>query len=119
MASSDGTKVIGYFAYTSQAEVVCDGDACIIAGSEADLRRYISALARERKHTLKKTRFSEIMQGMQLGAAYAFDEVAYNRFYPLAKRQGLDLGPEEFWFDTYRHAFRSCAYPRHLTHNSS
>ena len=33
---------------------------------------------------------------MRLGAAYAFDETAYNRFYPLAKREGLSLGPEDF-----------------------
>jgi len=29
-----GHKVIGYFAYFSKQAVFCDGDACIIAGSE-------------------------------------------------------------------------------------
>jgi len=36
------------------------------------------------------------MRGMRLGAAYSFDETAYNRFYPLAKREGLELGVEDF-----------------------
>jgi hypothetical protein len=97
MATADDAKVIGYFAYASRTEVVCDGDACIIAGSDSDLKTYISELGPgEAGHTLKKTRFGEIMRGMRLGAAYAFDETAYNRFYPLAKREGLSLSPEDF-----------------------
>ena len=98
MAPAEDTKVIGYFAYASLSDVVCDGDACIIAGSDADLRKYLFELGSGEgiNHTLKKTRFGEIMHGMRLGAAYAFDETAYNRFYPLAKREGLDLGPEDF-----------------------
>ena len=98
MSVAEDTKVIGYFAYTSLTDVVCDGDACVIAGSDADLRTYLSELrfAEGINHTLKKTRFGEIMRGMRLGAAYAFDETSYNRFYPLAKREGLDLGAEDF-----------------------
>jgi hypothetical protein len=98
MSAADDAKVIGYYAYASQTEVVCDGDACVVAGSDADLRTYISELgvADGISHTLKKTRFREIMRGVNLGAAYAFDEVAYNRFYPLARREGYDFGPEIF-----------------------
>jgi len=98
MASAGDAKVIGYFAYISPSEVVCDGDACIIAGSEADLKAYLVSLASGQLtgYTIRKTRFGEIMRGMRLGAAYAFDEGAYNRFYPLAKREGLSLGPEDF-----------------------
>ncbi len=98
MVTADETKVVGYFAYASSIEVFCDGDACVIPGSDADLNRYLSALPVDdrSKFTLKKTRFSEVIRGMRLGAAYAFDETAYNRFYPLANREGLDLGPEDF-----------------------
>ena len=98
MSTSDDAKVIGYFAYASQTDVVCDGDACVIAGSDEDLRTYISELgvADGITHTVKKTRFGEIMRGMNLCAAYAFDEEAYNRFYPLARREGYDFGPEDF-----------------------
>jgi hypothetical protein len=101
MAAADDAKVIGHFAYVSPSEVVCDGDACVIAGSEADLTAYLASSASDRPMSrthviIKKTRFGEIMRGMRLGAAYAFDETAYNRFYPLARRQGLSLGPENF-----------------------
>jgi hypothetical protein len=99
MSSARDAKVIGYFAYTSPSEVVCDGDACVIAGSEASMKAYLVALGsgQPTSHTIGKTRFGEIiMRGVRLGAAYAFDEGAYNRFYPLAKREGLSLGPEDF-----------------------
>ena len=38
---------------------------------------------------IKKTRFAEILQGLEQGGAYAFDEVAYQRFLAQAKRNGL------------------------------
>jgi len=46
--------------------------------------------------TIKKTTFGEIMTGLRLGAAYCFDQEAYNRFFPLAQRDGLNLGPQDF-----------------------
>ena len=115
MATDKETKVIGHFAYALQSEVICDGDACIIAGSDADLRTYISELCRDKglTHTLKKTRFGEIINGMKLGAAYAFDETAYNRFYPLANSEGFELGPEDFSpTATGRHFVRVQLKPR-------
>ena len=59
-------KVIGYFAYMSKYEIFCDGDACIIAGSEQKIKRYISKMSRKdiSKHTIKKTKFGEIMAGI-------------------------------------------------------
>ena len=97
MSIDNDTKVIGYFAYSSDGGVVCDGDACVIAGSDSDLRTYLSRMGAEESHcTLKKTRFGEIMRGISLGGAYAFDEAAYNRFYPLAQREGIELGPMDF-----------------------
>jgi hypothetical protein len=98
MTAANDSKVIGYFASSSQREVICDGDACLIAGADIDLKTYISESGTDKKanHTIKKTRFGEIMRGMRLGAAYSFDEAAYNRFYPLAKREGLELGSEDF-----------------------
>ncbi len=38
----------------------------------------------------------KIMTGLRRGAAYCFDEQAYNRFLPLAQMEGLSLGPEDF-----------------------
>ena len=109
MANRD-TKVIGYFAYLSATEVACDGEACVIAGSEEAMKRYLSISNPENadKHIIRKTRFGEIMKGMTLGGSYAFDEEAYSRFYPIALQAGLPVstaaftsqGPDEIKFMT-------------------
>ncbi len=33
----------------------------------------------------------EILKGLQMGAAHAFDEKAYNVFYPLARADGMKM----------------------------
>jgi hypothetical protein len=101
MSTNRDTKVIGYFAYLSPAQVACDGDACMIAGSEHAMRRYLSLAdqSTSAKHNIKKTRFGEIMRGMLLGGSYAFDEEAYHRFYPLATALGYALKPADFTAD--------------------
>lgn len=96
------SKVIGYFAFSSPMGVICDGDACVISGSEEAMRNYIkSSLTESSKAvTIKKTRFGEIIQGMKKGAPYAFDEQSYNRFYPLANKMGFSLKEEDFTVKT-------------------
>ena len=93
-------KVIGFFAYSGSGEVICDGDACIIAGSEAKMRDYISRMNPGGRLTIKKTRFGEIKKGLSLGAAYCSDEESYNRFYPLAGKAGIKAGPRDFSGET-------------------
>ncbi len=92
------SKVIGYFAFRSPTTVICDGDACVISGSEQDMKNYIKSVFPEssKKITIKKTRFGEIVKGMKMGAPYAFDEQSYNRFYLLANKIGFDLKEEDF-----------------------
>jgi hypothetical protein len=91
-------KVIGYFAYSSPEAVVCSGKACVISGSESAMRQYISEQKPKggKRHTIRKTRFGEIMQGLSLGAAYAFDEESYGRFLPLGRQAGLALADANF-----------------------
>jgi hypothetical protein len=87
-------KVIGYFAFRiGSMNIVCDGDACLIADSEGALRGYISKLMGEgvTGYRIKKTRYEEIIQGMRLGGVYAFDEGAYNRFLKVAKADGSKM----------------------------
>ena len=97
-------EVIGYFAYSAGGAVICDGDACIIAGSEAKMRDYITRMQLQdiptAGLTIRKTRFGEIAKGLGLGAAYCFDEEAYNRFYPLSEKAGIKAGPEDFSGET-------------------
>ncbi len=92
------SKVIGYFAFKSPNQVICHGDACVIAGSEQRMKEYIGLGVSESSgiQTIKKTRFGEIMKGIEIGASYAFDEQSYNRFYPLANRIGFKLKEEDF-----------------------
>jgi len=95
MADAD-SKVIGYFAYSSPQAIVCSGKACIISGSEDAMRQYVSRMRSAARHTIRKTRFGQIMQGLSLGAAYAFDEESYGRFLPLGRAAGLALADANF-----------------------
>lgn len=98
MAFEDKTRVVGYFAISPPMNAVCDGDACVIAGSEQAMKTYLTKLESPSNTaaTIRKTRFGEILEGMMRGGAYAFDEESYNRFYPLALKAGLNVGPEDF-----------------------
>jgi|ERR1044071_832302 hypothetical protein len=89
---SNDSKVIGFFAYRSRAEVVCaEHAACVIAGSEEAMCEYIRELTGLSSNacTIRKTRLGEILNGIAVGAAYAFDEESYSRFLPLARAVGL------------------------------
>jgi len=98
MAMEDKTRVIGYFAFSPPMDVVCDGDACVIAGSEDAMKGYIAKFGAAAKGSsaIRKTRFGEILTGMLQGGAYAFDEESYSRFQPLAAQAGIDIVPQDF-----------------------
>jgi len=94
-------KVIGYFAFASRTEVICTGDkgdACVITGSDTAMKKYLAEIDPKglKNHTIKKTRFGEILKGLNLGAAYGFDEESYDRFYPLAIKEGLPVSKADF-----------------------
>ena len=87
---------IGYFAVRDM-NVVCDGDGCIIAGSVEKLSHIIQRHHEDvRTYDIRPTTFAEIWQGIQLGAAYCFDEEAYGRFLPPAQAAGLPLVEQDF-----------------------
>jgi hypothetical protein len=93
------SPVIGYFAYTPPMDAVCtDVDACVIAGSRQAMDEYIAASRTGRASELivRKTTFKEILRGMKLGGAYAFDETSYRTFYPLARKAGLQVVTADF-----------------------
>ncbi len=97
--SQRDSKVVGYFAYSSPMGVVCtDGDACVISGSMEAMREYLAEMdpVRMSKATVRKTRFGEVLRGLQLGGAYAFDKDSYARFYPLALEAGLPVEAADF-----------------------
>lgn len=95
----ESTKVIGYFAYTKSIYAYCDGDACIIAGSDELMKRYLQKVPNAiQEYTVKKTRFGEIIEGIRKGAAYAFDEEAYGRFISCAKSNAIEGLPTNDMF---------------------
>lgn len=96
MNSSIDHKIIGYFSFSITGNVFCDGDACIIAGTEELMYSYIKAmiLGNKEKDVVKKTKFGEIISGLERGGAYAFDKEAYVRFFSLAEKDGLNDLPE-------------------------
>jgi len=99
------SKVVGYFAYFSPAQVVCtDVDACVVSGSREAMEAYLAEAYPHTasKATVKKTRFGEILTGLQLSAAYGFDKESYARFYPLAIEAGLPVAAADF-DDAKRH----------------
>jgi hypothetical protein len=88
--------LIGYVARQG-INVVCDGDACIVAGSQAAMVSILQHHGRDPKHYLiEKAMASQILQVLELGGAYAFDEEAYGRFLEPAHSAGLPLGKEDF-----------------------
>jgi hypothetical protein len=98
MARRD-SQVIGYFAYLSPTQVVCtDVDACLVSGSSGAMEEYVAELHPHRNAaaTVRKTRFGEILRGLELGAAYAFDKESYSKFYPLALEAGIPVAAADF-----------------------
>jgi hypothetical protein len=81
--------------------VICTGDkgnACVITGSDTAMKNFLAEIDPKglKNHTIKKTRFGEILKGLKLGAAYGFDEESYERFYPLAIKEGLHVLKADF-----------------------
>ncbi len=101
LTSSSVHKVIGYFSY-SEIGVFCDGDACVISGTKKSMSTYINQMLphhHNEENIIKKTRFGEIIGGLERGGAYAFDKEAYIQFFSLARKHGLcDLPtPRQFF----------------------
>ena len=93
------SKVIGHIASETKIKVICtDVDACLIAGSEEEMSRYLFDLevVNPSVLTIRKVRFGDIIKGMKLGGKYAFDKKAYERFFPLGKKIGLQLLEADF-----------------------
>lgn len=91
-------KVIGYIAYVTKLQLICDGDACIVAGSRRKMESYLETAepGSSMRVTIAKARFGDVKRAMELGAAYSFDREAYERFRPLARKCGIDPGPKDF-----------------------
>lgn len=89
-------SVIGFVARQGM-NMTCDGDACIVAGTREAMVSILQFHRRDpAQQVIEPARCSQILQGIALGGAYAFDEQAYHRFLPDAQRAGLPLVEEDF-----------------------
>lgn len=87
------SRVLGFFAYAGPGEVFRFEEACVITGSRERLRTCLAIHPelRNASLTLAKMRFADVHAGLDAGAAYAFDEEAFERFAPLARDAGIDV----------------------------
>ena len=87
------SRVLGFFAYAGPDEVFRFEEACVIAGSRERLQSCLATRPelRDASLTLAKIRFADVHAGLHSGAAYAFDEEAFERFAPLARGAGIDV----------------------------
>ncbi len=95
------SKVVGYFAHIKSKGAFCDGDACIISGSEEMMRSYLCEIDGGANFAIKKTRFGEIVEGIKRGGAYAFDKESYDRFYSIAELNSITGLPSRDMFLEY------------------
>ena len=92
--SDRDTKVLGYVALKpGTPDVVCDGDSCIVAGSEKKMNEYIKGFSNnpDTNYQISKARYGHVLKGIKLGGAYSFDEESYSRFCLLAREDGMEL----------------------------
>jgi len=86
----DSSKIIGYFAYYADY-VFCEGEACIISNTEELMKSYLSkAGINGKRESFKQARFGEILNGLSMGAVYAFDKPSFEVFSKIAKIKDID-----------------------------
>lgn len=87
--------LIGYVG-TNGTTVVCKGNACIVAGSEEQMARFVQDSPASASLRIEPASFSTILRVYLMGEAYCFDELAYSRFLPLGRAMGLPLPDPDF-----------------------
>ncbi len=76
----------------------CDGDALVVAGSHAKLKRMlaIAGVANASSFQIMKAKFGDVLAGLEQGGSYAFDAESYRKFSSLAKDRGIPCRDFDF-----------------------
>lgn len=92
-------ELIGYYAsFPGDRAIINEDGSIIIFGNKDGFIDYHENHPEKvaENPDYKKIYYDEIMQSMYEGYSFAFDEVSYNRFYPIAQKNGSDFGPQDF-----------------------
>ena len=92
--SDKATKILGFIAVVpGSINVLCDGDSCVVTGSEKKMKQYIAESAPEPGvgYRITKARYGHVLQAMKMGGTYSFDQESFSRFCPLAREDGIDV----------------------------
>ena len=96
------TVLIGYYAsFQGDRAIVNEDNSVIVFGNKHDFTNYHENHPEKVAEipTYKKIYYDEIIQSICEGYSFAFDEISYNRFYPIAQLNGYDFGPVDFSID--------------------
>jgi hypothetical protein len=96
-------ELIGYYgSLNADRAIVNEDSSIIIFGNKNDFINYHENHPERisENPAYKEIYYDEIMQSVNEGYSFAFDEISYNRFYPIAQLNGYDFGPEDFSIDS-------------------
>ena len=98
----DANTIIGYVALTDKGKALGNKTSYVIAGSEENMKIYISKLTTRSIHVykLREISFGEILERLRQGLSFVFDKKSYHRFLPLARQVGIELAEEKFPADS-------------------
>ncbi len=91
--------LIGYFAsFLGNRAILNEDHSVIVFGKKKDFIYYHENHPEKVKEIprYEKIYYDEIMESVHEGYSFAFDEFAYNRFYPIAQKNGHNFGPQNF-----------------------
>jgi hypothetical protein len=94
--------LIGYYAsFQGDRAIVNEDNSVIVFGNKPDFINYHENHPEKviEIPTYRKIYYDEIIQSIYEGYSFAFDEISYNRFYPIAQLDGYDFGPADFSID--------------------
>ncbi len=95
LSLNDRSKVIGYYATTGNGVYGVGSTSCLVAGTKESLEESIGQ-CRNRPpgstYTVQKMRVAMLVDGTEAGEEYALNLLAYQRFLPILKKVGYQLG---------------------------
>ena len=95
----NSTDLIGYYgSFIGDRAIVNEDNSVIVFGNKHGFINYHENHPEKVTEipTYKKIYYDEIIQSIYEGYSFAFDEISYNRFYPIAQLNGYDFGPVDF-----------------------